>query len=81
MHTELCEDFREYLLYAHNLRNPNKKIPLSNNSAAGYWSTFRCLLKMAYKETFINENVNDFLEGIKINDSVKFEVVQSWLSC
>lgn len=79
--TELCEDFREYLLYAHNLRNPNKKIPLSNNSAAGYWSTFRCLLKMAYKETFINENVNDFLEGIKINDSVKFEVVQSWLSC
>lgn len=38
----LCEDFREYLLYAHNLRHPDKKIPLSNNSAAGYWSTFRC---------------------------------------
>ncbi len=61
----LCEDFREYLLYAHNLRHPDKKIPLSNNSAAGYWSTFRCLLKMAYKEKYITENVNDFLEGIK----------------
>lgn len=48
-----------------NLRHPDKKIPLSNNSAAGYWSTFRCLLKMAYKEKYITENVNDFLEGIK----------------
>ena len=63
--TSLCEDFREYLLYAYNLRHPDKKIPLSNNSAAGYWSTFRCLLKMAYKEKYITENVNDFLEGIK----------------
>lgn len=62
---KLCEDFREYLSYAHSLRHPDKKIPLSTNSAAGYWSTFRCLLKMAYKEKLLLENVNDFLESIK----------------
>ena len=63
--SSLCEDFCEYLLYAHSLRHPDKKIPLANNTASGYWSTFRCLLKMAYKEKYITENVNDFLEGIK----------------
>ncbi len=61
----LCEDFRDYLLIAHSLRHPEKKIPLSANSAAGYWSTFRCLLKMAYKEKLLLENVNDFLDGLK----------------
>ncbi len=61
----LCEDFRDYLLIAYSLRHPEKKIPLSANSAAGYWSTFRCLLKMAYKEKLLLENVNDFLDGLK----------------
>ncbi len=61
----LCEDFRFYLLNAHSLRHPKKKRPLAANSAAGYWSTFRCLLKIAYKEKYLTENVNDFLEGLK----------------
>ena len=36
----------------------------ATNSAAGYWSTFRALLKMAYKEGLLNENINDHLESI-----------------
>ena len=37
---------------------------ISRNSAAGYWSTFRALLKLAYKEGWLRENVNDYLDRI-----------------
>lgn len=57
-----CEGFREYLLNAKQLRNDEK--PLSQNSAAGYWSTFRGCLKIAYHEKLIKENVNEFLQPI-----------------
>ena len=57
-----CEGFREYLLNAKHLKNP--KMPLSQNSASGYWSTFRGCLKIAYHEKMLLENVNDFLEPI-----------------
>lgn len=42
---DLCKKFREYLLNASNLRLTHRKI--SQNSAAGYYSTFRGLLKCA----------------------------------
>ena len=38
---------------------------ISRNSAAGYYSTFRALLKIAYKEKMLRENLNDFLEKIE----------------
>ena len=62
-----CEGFRDYLLNADQLRNPDKK--LSQNSAAGYWSTFRGFLKIAYQEKLLKENVNDYLEAIDAVDS------------
>lgn len=40
-----CEGFREYLLNAKQLKHPDKQ--LAQNSAAGYWSTFRGFLKIA----------------------------------
>jgi len=67
---ELCNKFRDYLLNAHHLKRKNQKI--SQNSAAGYFSTFRALLKIAYKEKFFRENLNDFLESIDTTD-VKIE--------
>ena len=45
---ELCEKFRDYLLKCKQINHPNAYI--SRNSAAGYYSTFRALLKIAYKE-------------------------------
>lgn len=50
---ELCNKFREYLLTAKQLRHP--KLTITRNSAAGYWSTFRALLKEAYKERLLKE--------------------------
>ena len=43
---DLCNKFREYLLTAKKLkRNGN----ITRNSASGYWSTFRGLLKILYR--------------------------------
>ena len=60
---ELCEMFRDYLLKCKQIHHPNSYI--SRNSAAGYYSTFRALLKIAYKEKMLRENLNDFLEKIE----------------
>lgn len=57
-----CEGFRDYLLTAKQLRDETKD--LSQNSASGYWSTFRGCLKIAYHEKLLKENVNEFLEPI-----------------
>ena len=61
-----CEGFREYLLNAKQLKHPDKQ--LAQNSAAGYWSTFRGFLKIAYQEKLLQENVNDYLETIDAVD-------------
>ena len=67
---EFCNGFKEYLLSADKLnaaklKNKEKSgTKLSQNSAAGYWSTFRALLAIAYRERYLNENVNDFLDPI-----------------
>ena len=65
---DLCNKFREYLLTAKKLkRNGN----ITRNSASGYWSTFRGLLKILYRNGLIRNNVNDFLEKIETEDVVK----------
>lgn len=43
-------------------------LKISKNSAAGYYSTFRGFLNIAYREKMIKENVNDFLEKIETDD-------------
>lgn len=68
---EFCDGFRQYLLSAKRQRNNGKGRTISNNSAAGYWSTFRALLKLAYKEKLIRENINDYLEKIEWKDVKK----------
>jgi site-specific recombinase XerD len=60
---ELCQKFRQYLLNCKQIRHPN--ISVSRNSAAGYFSTFRALLKVAYQEKMLRENLNDFIDKIE----------------
>lgn len=66
---DLCRKFRAYLLFADQLKST--KLKVSQNSAAGYFSTFRSLLKIAYRDKLINENINEFLESIDIKDTKK----------
>lgn len=58
----LCDRFRQYLLNTKKLKD--KKVKLKQNSAAGYFSTFRGMLKDAYKRRLLKENINDFLDRI-----------------
>ena len=66
---DLCNRFREYLLNVRQLKHPNRRV--SQNSAAGYWSTFRGFLKILYRNKLIRTNVNDFLEKIETKDVIK----------
>ena len=65
---DLCNKFREYLLNAKQLRRDGR---ISKNSASGYWSTFRGLLKILYRNRLITTNINDFLDKIATEDTPK----------
>ena len=69
---KLCEKFRDYLLKCKQINHPNAYI--SRNSAVGYYSTFRALLKIAYKEKMLRENLNDFLEKIEWKEVKKLAI-------
>lgn len=64
---DLCNGFRTYLLNAKQLKFEGRT--LSQNSAAGYWSTFRGLLAVAFKEKYILENINEHLDKIETKDT------------
>lgn len=65
---DLCNKFREYLLNAKQLRRDGR---ISKNSASGYWSTFKGLLKILYRNRLIKTNINDFLDKIATEDTPK----------
>jgi site-specific recombinase XerD len=67
LNVELCNGFRDYLLTANRLNS--KKLKISQNSASGYWSTFRAFLAAAYKEGYLKENINDNLEKIETKET------------
>lgn len=60
---DLCNKFIDYIMSANQLKN--KHLKLSHNSAVAYYNTFRAMLKMAYRERYTKENINDFLDNIK----------------
>ncbi|MDR1582608.1 MAG: hypothetical protein LBS55_05015 [Prevotellaceae bacterium] len=47
----------------------HEKHALSQNLAAGYWSTFRGLLALVLKEKYILENINEHLDRIETQDT------------
>lgn len=77
LNVELCNKFRSYLLTAKQLKHPTEKI--SRNSAAGYFSTFRAMLKIVYKKKMIRENINDYLDKIEYEDVRKEYLTQDEL--
>lgn len=63
---DLYKRFRTYLLSAKQLKHTEYKV--SFNSTAGYYSKFRGLLKIAYRDKLFREITNDFLEEIEYED-------------
>ncbi len=74
---DLCRKFGSYLLTAPQLKRSKKT--MAQNSAAGYFSTFRALLKIAYRDKRIKENVNEHLESIKWEDTEREHLIHEEL--
>ena len=67
INVDFCNGFREYLLGAQQLMHTQRK--LSVNSASSYWTTFRSVVAAAYKDRKLTENVNNYLDAIKCEDT------------
>ena len=63
---DLCNKFSNYLAHAYQLRNRKRR--LSQNSAAAYWVDFKALVKMAYQDKYLRENIDDFLVKMKTEE-------------
>ena len=62
MNEKYCNGFKNYLKIAKNL---NTGGTISVNTALAYFGKFRALLKQAFHDKILNENLNDRIEGIK----------------
>ena len=68
---DLCNKFREYLLNVKKLRRNGH---ISQNSASGYWSTFRGFLKILYRNGLIKTKESIPLEIKQPSDTITPEV-------
>ena len=62
LNVAMCKGFSEYLL--HDVKNKRTGTPIHQNSAAGYLTSFRTLLKKAYVEKMLDTNLNDYFDPI-----------------
>ncbi|CAN5886615.1 hypothetical protein BH11BAC4_BH11BAC4_06780 [soil metagenome] len=58
-----CKDFRDYLLTTE--RNKSSKATLSQNSALSYFNKFKAVLKQAYKDGYLQIDLNARVGQIK----------------
>ena len=54
-----------------NFQNIGRQLVQYAASASGYYSTFRGLLKIAYRDKWLRENINDYLDKIEPQDVKK----------
>lgn len=71
---EFCQKFQQYLIDAAPLKRPNQK--MNKNSVAAFWATFRAMLKKAYLDKYLRENINEYLEALKTEDVHKEYLTQ-----
>lgn len=58
-----CNEFKDYLLNAPSRKS--KKTTLSQNSAVSYFNKFKATLKQAYKDGYLEIDLNKRIENIK----------------
>ncbi len=63
------EGFKEYLKGARSIKRPTKT--LGHNTASQYFNKFKSVLKKAYKEGDLIEDLNSKLDSISVKDVVK----------
>lgn len=63
LNEKFCNDFKEHLLTTKS--NKSDKVTLSQNSAHSYFNKFKAALKQAYKDGYLNTDLNAKIEPIK----------------
>ncbi|MCA6361697.1 MAG: site-specific integrase [Bacteroidetes bacterium] len=59
---QFCDNLREYLLNSKSLRNQN--LMISQNTASGYFRTFKTALKKAFKDGYIQTDISTKVAAI-----------------
>ena len=72
LNEKFCNDFKKYLLTTKSIKS-NKAIEtnLSQNSAASYFIRFKIALNQAFKDEKISNNINDKIECIPTQETIK----------
>ena len=63
----ICNEFKEYLLSAKSKRSD--KTTLSQNSAGSYFNKFKATLKQAYKDKYLQYDLNLSIDQIKVSET------------
>lgn len=63
LNERFCNDFKEYLLTTKS--NKSEKVTLSQNSAVSYFNKLKATLKQAYKDGYLQIDLNSKIEPIK----------------
>lgn len=58
-----CNDYKDYLLSTNSKRSKNKK--LSQNTALSYFNKFKAVLKQAYEDELLQQDINRKVKGIE----------------
>jgi integrase len=63
LNEKFCNEFREYLLTTKS--NKSNKVTLSQNSALSYFNKFKAALKQAYKDGYLQVDLNIRIKPVK----------------
>jgi integrase len=63
LNEKFCNDFKDYLLTTNSIKS--RKVPLAQNSAASYFNKFKSALIQAYKDGYLQTNLNTRIEPIR----------------
>lgn len=63
----VCNEFKDYLLTAKSIRSD--KTTLSQNTAVSYFNKLKAALKQAYKDKYLQYDLNNSIDPIKVSET------------
>jgi len=67
LNLKFCESYRDFLLTCSSKRSPDKQ--LANNTALSYFNKFKAVLKQAFKDEILKEDLNGRVDRIPESES------------
>lgn len=63
----VCNEFKDYLITAKSIRSDKTK--LSQNTAVSYFNKLKAALKQAYKDKYLQYDLNNSIDPIKVSET------------